>query len=61
MREPIASSAYDAAMPKLGARGGKMGGKPQPETMTPKERREVAMKAAKARWESKKGQKSPSS
>jgi hypothetical protein len=37
-------------MSALGQRGGKKGGKRRMETMTQKERSEIAFKAAKARW-----------
>jgi hypothetical protein len=37
-------------MAELGRRGGKIGGKRRLETMTAKARRQVAQKAAKARW-----------
>lgn len=38
-------------MSVLGRAGGKKGGKRRLETMTPEQRREVALKAARARWE----------
>ncbi len=37
---------------ELGRLGGKKGGKARAESMTPEERREVARKAAQARWKS---------
>jgi hypothetical protein len=37
-------------MAEMGRRGGKIGGKRRMTTMTPEQRREVALKAAKARW-----------
>ena len=37
-------------MAQLGRKGGKVGGKRRLETMTSKQRSEVARKAAKARW-----------
>jgi hypothetical protein len=43
-------SAY---MAKLGAKGGKVGGKRRLKTMTKAERVAVARKAASARWKSK--------
>ena len=43
-------SAY---MAKLGAKGGKIGGKRRLKTMSAPERREAARKAAMARWRSK--------
>jgi hypothetical protein len=38
-------------MSALGQRGGKKGGKMRMETMTQKERSDIAFKAAKARWD----------
>lgn len=37
----------------LGRLGGKKGGKARAEKLTPEERKEIARKAAKARWEKK--------
>jgi hypothetical protein len=37
----------------LGRLGGKKGGKARAEKLTPAERKEIARKAAKARWEKK--------
>jgi hypothetical protein len=37
-------------MAAMGRRGGKIGGKRRMITMTPEQRREVALKAAKTRW-----------
>ncbi|MGC2503297.1 MAG: hypothetical protein WA400_14320 [Silvibacterium sp.] len=53
--EPVASvpadlSAYMAAM---GRKGGQIGGKRRLVTMTKEQRRKVAAKAAKARWNKK--------
>ena len=45
-------SAY---MAKLGSKGGKIGGKRRLETMTAAQRRSTALKAARARWERRKG------
>lgn len=39
----------------LGQRGGKKGGKARTESMTPDERKELAKKAAEARWGKKSG------
>lgn len=36
----------------LGSKGGKIGGKARAEKLTPKQRREIARKAATARWHS---------
>jgi hypothetical protein len=38
-------------MASLGRKGGKIGGKRRMETMTAKERSDVALKAAQTRWE----------
>jgi hypothetical protein len=40
-------------MAELGRKGGKVGGKRRLETMTPNQRRDVARKAANARWKNK--------
>jgi hypothetical protein len=40
-------------MRTLGAKGGKLGGKRRLETMSPERRREIALKAARARWAKK--------
>ncbi len=40
----------DPAAVELGRRGGKKGGKARAEKMTPEERRDVARRAAQARW-----------
>jgi hypothetical protein len=44
-----------AHMRALGAKGGKIDGKRRLETMTEKQRKAVAMKAAAARWAKKRG------
>jgi general stress protein YciG len=41
---------YRARMAELGRKGGQIGGKRRMESMTEKERKDVARKAAKARW-----------
>jgi hypothetical protein len=41
-------------MAEMGRRGGKIGGKRRLETMSPKERSQVARRAAEARWGGKK-------
>jgi len=48
---PESLSAYMSAM---GRKGGAIGGKRRLLTMTPEKRREVAAKAAKARWSARK-------
>jgi hypothetical protein len=47
---PSAASVISQYMAQIGSKGGKIGGKRRLETMTAKQRREVAAKAAKARW-----------
>jgi hypothetical protein len=42
-------------MAEMGRRGGKIGGKRRAENMTPKERSQLALKAAKARWNKRPG------
>ena len=44
----------DPAAISLGRKGGLKGGKARAAKLTPEERREIAKKAAKARWSSKK-------
>jgi len=48
-QEPSAEE-LSRVMASLGRKGGKIGGKKRLETMTPEQRREVAVKAARARW-----------
>jgi len=40
-------------MAAMGRKGGRIGGKRRLKTMTPEERSQVALKAAKARWDKK--------
>jgi len=53
-QEPPAAPSFDeqyrAHMSELGAKGGKIGGKRRLTTLTDKRRREIAKKAAAARW-----------
>lgn len=53
--EPITSAPpqKNLAAVALGRLGGKKGGKARAESLTPKERSEIAKKAALARWSSK--------
>jgi hypothetical protein len=44
---PADLSAYMAA---IGSKGGKIGGKRRLQTMTPQQRKRIAVAAAKARW-----------
>ena len=43
----------DAAAVELGRKGGAKGGKARADSLTSERRREIAKKAARARWESK--------
>jgi hypothetical protein len=43
-------------MSQLGSTGGPIGGPQRTETLTDKQRREIAMKAAKARWQKRSAQ-----
>lgn len=45
------ATQYKAHMAKLGAKGGKIGGKRRLVTMTRARRKEIALKAANARWD----------
>lgn len=47
-------SLISRVMAEMGRKGGRIGGKRRLETMTAKERRAVAVAAAKARWAKKK-------
>jgi len=59
VNEPVATqSEISRVMREMGRRGGKIGGKRRLETMTPEQRSEVALKAAKTRW-AKKASKEP--
>ena len=50
-REPTPEDqGKDPAAVSLGRRGGLKGGKARAEKMTPKQRSEIAQKAAQARW-----------
>ena len=48
--EPSFKELLSEHMRKLGAKGGKVGGKRRMETMTDEQRSESAKKAAAARW-----------
>jgi hypothetical protein len=50
---PAVPSGLSAYMSKIGRKGGQIGGKRRLETMTSKERKRVAKKAANARWKNK--------
>ncbi len=57
MVKPIAdtptSSDISRVMAELGRRGGKVGGVKRAASMSPSRRSEIALNAARARWESK--------
>lgn len=46
----VTKSDISRVMAAMGRRGGRIGGKRRLTTMTPEQRREVAQKAAQARW-----------
>ena len=46
---------------ELGRRGGLKGGRARAEKLTPEERKEIARKAAKARWDKRRQQEESSS
>ena len=46
----ISASDISRVMAAMGRKRGKIGGKRRLETMTPEQRRDVALKAARARW-----------
>ncbi len=47
---PPTSTQISMLMAELGRKGGKVGGKRRLQTMTAKERRRIAKRAAKVRW-----------
>jgi len=50
---PPTKAQISQFMSEMGRKGGKIGGKRRLETMSAKERKEVAKKAAQARWKQK--------
>lgn len=48
--EPLTESEISRVMAAMGRKGGRIGGKRRLEKMTPERRREIALKAAQARW-----------
>jgi len=50
--EPTASD-ISRVMSALGRKGGVLGGKNRAASLSPEKRREIALKAARARWDSK--------
>ncbi len=51
--EAISASDISRVMAEMGRKGGKIGGKRRLVTLTPERRREIALKAARARWKKK--------
>ena len=51
---PPTTAQISVFMAELGRKGGKIGGKRRMETMTDKQRKAIAKKAAQARWKRKK-------
>jgi len=52
--EKPSRSLISQVMAEMGRKGGKKGGKRRLETMTPEERSQVALKAARSRWDKRK-------
>src|ERR1700722_11764504 len=50
-RQTKADAEISRVMAAMGRKGGKIGGKKRLKSMTPEERSQVALKAAKARWD----------
>lgn len=48
-------SEVSRVMAALGRKGGRIGGKRRLETMTPEQRQQIALKAARTRWRKHKG------
>ena len=49
-RAKVSQRDISRVMAAMGRKGGKIGGKRRLATMTPEQRREIALKAAKTRW-----------
>ena len=47
----VSKSEISRVMAELGRRGGKIGGAKRAANMTPERRREIALKAARSRWD----------
>lgn len=47
----VTEDEISRVMRALGSKGGKIGGKKRAESMTPERRREIALKAARSRWD----------
>ena len=52
--EKPSRSLVSQVMAEMGRKGGKKGGKRRLETMTPEQRSQVALKAARSRWDRRK-------
>ncbi len=50
VEEKVSHSLVSRVMAEMGRRGGKIGGKRRLVTLAPMRRREIALKAAHARW-----------
>jgi hypothetical protein len=48
---PVLKDEISRVMAELGRRGGKVGGKARAAGMSPERRREIALKAARSRWD----------
>ena len=57
--EEATKAGKDPLAVELGRRGGLKGGKARAEKLSPEQRREIAKKAAQARWEAKRQQDVP--
>lgn len=51
--EPTGADLVSKVMREMGRKGGLKGGKARADSMTPEKRREIAAKAAAARWRKK--------
>ena len=51
---PVSQSLISQVMAEMGRKGGRIGGKRRLETMTDRQRSQVAKRAANARWSKKK-------
>jgi len=55
--QPPTTAQISILMAEMGRKGGKIGGKRRMQTMTVKQRRKIAQKAARVRWDKTKKQK----
>ena len=56
---PVGAAQKNPAAVELGRLGGKVGGPARARKLSPKKRSEIARKAANARWEKAKGERTP--